>query len=73
MSAGQQTLALFIGVATVLIVASVVGYILDRRFTTKGPSPTIDNLNSRIRAWWAMVALLGFAFAFGNRFGMFCA
>ena len=25
----------------------------------EGPNPTIDNLNSRIKAWWAMVALLG--------------
>jgi phosphatidate cytidylyltransferase len=66
MTAAQQSLALFIGVAAVLIVASVVGYELDRRFATEGPNPTIDNLNSRIKAWWAMVALLGLAFAFGK-------
>ena len=66
MTAAQQSLALFIGVAAVLIVASVVGYVLDRRFATEGPNPTIDNLNSRIKAWWAMVALLGLAFAFGK-------
>ena len=66
MSAGQQTLALFIGVVTVLIVASVVGYMLNRRFATAGPNPTIDNLNSRIKAWWVMVAMLGIAFAFGK-------
>jgi phosphatidate cytidylyltransferase len=66
MSATQQSVALFIGVAAVLIVASVVGYVLHRRFGTEGPNPTIDNLNSRIKAWWAMVALLGVAFAFGR-------
>jgi phosphatidate cytidylyltransferase len=66
MSAERQTLALFIGVATVLIVASVVGYILNRRFAADGPNPTIDNLNSRIKAWWVMVAMLGIAFAFGK-------
>ena len=66
MTATQQSLALFIGVAAVLIVASVVGYVLHRRFGTEGPNPTIDNLNSRIKAWWAMVALLGLAFAFGR-------
>jgi phosphatidate cytidylyltransferase len=43
-----------------------VGYVLDRRFATAGPNPTIDNLNSRIKAWWVMVALLGLAFAFGK-------
>jgi len=66
MTATQQSLALFIGVAAVLIVASVVGYVLHRRLGTEGPNPTIDNLNSRIKAWWAMVALLGVAFAFGR-------
>ena len=64
MSATQQSLALFIGVAAVLIVASMVGYVLHRRFGTEGPNPNIENLNSRIKAWWAMVALLGLAFAF---------
>jgi phosphatidate cytidylyltransferase len=66
MSATQQSLALFIGVAAVLIVASMVGYVLHRRFGTEGPNPNIENLNSRIKAWWAMVALLGLAFAFGR-------
>jgi phosphatidate cytidylyltransferase len=66
MTATQQSLALFIGVAAVLIVASVVGYVLHRRFGTERPNPNIENLNSRIKAWWAMVALLGLAFAFGR-------
>jgi phosphatidate cytidylyltransferase len=66
MTATEQSLALFTGVATVLTVASVVGYVLHRRCGPKGPNPTIDNLNSRIRAWWAMVALLGVAFAVGR-------
>jgi phosphatidate cytidylyltransferase len=66
MTAGQQTLAVFIGVATVLIVASLVGYALDRRFAAEAPNPTIDNLNARIKAWWVMVATLGVAFAVGK-------
>jgi phosphatidate cytidylyltransferase len=66
MTATEQSLALFTGVAAVLIVASLVGYVLHRRFGTEGPNPTIDNLNSRIKAWWAMVALLGVAFASGR-------
>ena len=64
MTATQQTVALFSGVAAVLVVASVVGYILHWRFNARGPNPTIDNLNSRIKAWWLLVALLGVAFAF---------
>jgi phosphatidate cytidylyltransferase len=66
MTVTEQTLVLFSGVAVVLVAASVVGYILHRRFAARGPSPTIDNLNSRIRAWWAMVAMFAVAFAFGR-------
>lgn len=66
MTAGQQTVALFAGVAAVLTVASVVGYLLHRRYEGQGPNPTIDNLNSRIKAWWLMIALLGIAFAIGK-------
>src|SRR3984893_6112356 len=66
MTATRQSLALFIGVAAVLIVASVVGYVLHRRSGTDRPNPEVENLNSRIKAWWAMVALLGLAFAFGR-------
>jgi len=66
MTVTQQSVALFSGVGVVLVVASVVGYVLHRRFSLESPSPTIDNLNSRIKAWWMMVALLGLAFAFGR-------
>jgi phosphatidate cytidylyltransferase len=66
MTAAQQTLALFAGVTAVLGTASIVGYALDRQYASAGPNPTIVNLNSRIRAWWVMIALLGVAFAFGK-------
>jgi phosphatidate cytidylyltransferase len=57
---------LFLGVAAVLTIASIVGYVLNRRFAAEAPNPTVDNLNSRIKAWWLMVALIGLAFAFGK-------
>jgi phosphatidate cytidylyltransferase len=66
MSVTEQTVALFGGVVVALVVASIAGYVLDRRFATTAPNPTISNLNSRIKAWWAMVALLGVAFALGK-------
>jgi phosphatidate cytidylyltransferase len=66
MTAPEQGIALFTGIGAVLVVASAVGYALDRRFASGGPNPTIDNLNSRIKAWWAMVALLALAFVFGK-------
>jgi phosphatidate cytidylyltransferase len=66
LTATEQTLAVFVAVVTVLTIASVVGYVLQRRFAADAPNPTIANLNSRIRAWWGMVALFGLAFAFGK-------
>jgi phosphatidate cytidylyltransferase len=66
MTTTQQSFALFAGIVAVLVVASLVGMALERRHATEAPNPTLDNLNSRIRAWWAMVALIGLAFAFGK-------
>ena len=66
MTATQQALAVFGGVAAVLIVASTVGYVIRRRFAAHGPNPVIENLNSRIKAWWVMVALLALAFSLGK-------
>jgi phosphatidate cytidylyltransferase len=66
MTAGQQSLTLFAGVAAVLVVASIVGYVLDRRLAADAPNPTIDNLNARIKAWWWMVGLIGLGFVLGK-------
>jgi phosphatidate cytidylyltransferase len=64
--AAQQTVTLFLGIGVVLIVASLAGYVLNRRFASDAPNPTLENFNSRIKSWWGMVALLGVAFAFGK-------
>ena len=61
----SRTVWLFAGAALVLIVASAIGAVLKWRVARGQPHGSIDNLNARIRAWWAMVALLGLAFAFG--------
>ena len=63
MTAQQQTLLLFGGIAGVLVLASLVGYVLQRR---SGPTPVIENLNARIKAWWVMVALIALAFVAGK-------
>lgn len=65
MTAGEQTLALFLGVLAVLALASAVGWGLARRAGGQ-PSPSVDNLNARIKAWWVMVALLAGAFLCGT-------
>jgi len=62
----QQTMGLFAGIGVVLVVASVIGYVLKVSVARGRPHGTIDNLNTRIRAWWAMVLVIGFAFLFGR-------
>lgn len=47
------------GVAGVLIIASAIGYRLKLRQAPGSSSATIDNLNTRIKAWWWMIILLG--------------
>ena len=66
MTTTEQTLALFGGVAGVLVLASVVGLVLERRYAAQGPNAVIENLNSRIKSWWVMVIAIGIAFAFGK-------
>ena len=67
MTQERTTLLLFAAIGGVLVVASIVGLVL-KRFVAKGkPHGVIDNLNSRINAWWVMVVLIGIAFAFGKR------
>ncbi len=54
------------GLAAVLIVASIVGFILQKRLSPDGTNTVIENLNDRIYAWWAMVVLIGLALMFGR-------
>lgn len=64
MSAREQTLLLFGGIAAVLVVASAIGFLLTRRLGAD--NPVIENLNQRIKAWWVMVALVGLTFVLGK-------
>jgi phosphatidate cytidylyltransferase len=56
---------IFTWLAIILIVATAIGEVLAFR-TRHAPSPVIENLQSRIRAWWVMIAVLGLAFAAGQ-------
>ena len=52
------------GIGGVLLVASIIGWVLQNRYSPNGENAAIENLNDRIRAWWVMaitisVALLG--------------
>ncbi|MFZ5637328.1 MAG: phosphatidate cytidylyltransferase [Pseudomonadota bacterium] len=59
-------LPIFLGAVAVLTIASIVGWILKLRHAPEEPHATIDNLNSRIRAWWWMVGVLAVAFWIGK-------
>jgi phosphatidate cytidylyltransferase len=52
------------GILGILVLASLVGEVL--RMRAKGPSPVIDNLNARVRAWWVMAAVIGGAIWLGK-------
>ncbi len=53
----QQTLWLVGGVLGLLVLATGIGLILDRRATSQSLRATVENLNARIRAWWVMCAV----------------
>jgi len=60
-NAQRETTWLFLGMLTVLVVASVVGWLLVRLVAKGAPHSAIDNLNARVRAWWAMVTIIALA------------
>ena len=51
-------MTLLAGLAGVLIIASLAGFILQKRLSPDGSNAVIENLNDRIGAWWAMVILV---------------
>ncbi len=57
---------LLAGLAGVLLVASIIGMVLQHRLSPAGENPTIENLNDRIRAWWVMSVLMGLALLLGK-------
>lgn len=54
------------GLLCVLVVASAIGYALERRLSPDGSHAVIENLNHRIRAWWVMIVLMGLALIGGK-------
>jgi phosphatidate cytidylyltransferase len=62
----SQTMGLFGGVGVVLIVASLIGQALKASVAHGQPHRVIDNLNTRVKAWWVMVLVIGLAYLFGD-------
>ena len=66
MPLNDTLIAVFGGIFTVLALASLIGTILKFRVSPSAPHKVIDNLNARLKAWWAMILLIGFAIWIGN-------
>jgi len=65
MSGREKFYWLMGGVLTLLVMASLAGAWLRGRAATDGTRAVVANLNSRIRAWWAMAAIFAVAFLAG--------
>lgn len=62
-------IALFGGVFATLAVASAIGGLLKWRLKDGRSSSVVDNLNTRIKAWWWMIGLLALA-VWGGKAGV---
>ncbi|MEI3853785.1 MULTISPECIES: phosphatidate cytidylyltransferase [Ensifer] len=65
-AASLDMLKLLLGVGGILVLASSIGYVLKQKLSPDGSNGAIENLNARIRAWWAMVVLIAIAFVAGR-------
>lgn len=62
----SDLILLFACVLGVLVLASLVSWILRRRYSPDGSNLAIENLDARIMSWWGMVILMALAFMAGN-------
>ena len=61
----RELLSLLLGVAALLVVATVAGQVLEGAATDRNRA-TIDNINARIRAWWVMAIAFSIAVVSGG-------
>jgi len=61
-----HTIVLTTGIALVLALASVIGLGLKIAVAKRQPHGAIDNLNSRVNAWWAICIAVGLALVAGR-------
>ena len=66
MSPALQMISLFGGIATILVLATALGHGLLHYYADGSARPVIENLNSRVHAWWAMVGVIGISFLLGK-------
>ncbi len=66
MTAQDKFFWLMGGITAILMIASMVGWLLDLRIKNESGRAVIENLNARVRAWWIMVAIFAIAFILGK-------
>lgn len=66
MLADPQTHRLSLGVLSVLVVASLVGFLLSKSARSDKAKATIANLNARTKAWWGMALIFALALSAGR-------
>jgi phosphatidate cytidylyltransferase len=54
------------GILGLLVVSTLVGWVLARRFRGGNAAATVANLNARIRAWWVMSAVFALTLVVGR-------
>ena len=65
-TANGDLLRIILGAGAILVVATAIGSTLAWRYSPDGQNATIENLNDRIRSWWAMVLFLSLALLGGK-------
>ena len=66
-----QLYGMYVGIMGLLVVATVIGFLLEWRVKTPKGRETVANINARIRAWWLMVGVFALANVLG-RGGTIC-
>lgn len=54
------------GIVALLLIASLIGRILQAHVKDENNSAVVENLVARVRAWWSMVAIFAAAFLLGG-------
>jgi phosphatidate cytidylyltransferase len=75
MSPREKFYWLMAGVGGLMLIASLIGAVLHIRVKTDVGRDVVQNLNSRIRAWWVMIGVFAVAFLLGKNttLGLFAA
>ncbi|HEY6309158.1 MAG TPA: phosphatidate cytidylyltransferase [Candidatus Angelobacter sp.] len=62
----RQMLWLVEGIVAGLVAASLVGFFLSRQVKSEERRASVENLNTRIRAWWIMIGIFALALLLGS-------